>query len=144
MKRRLNQRSGFTLLELLMVVIIVGILAALAIPGYVRAVERSRSAELLTVLGQLKGSIQRYCAENDGVLPTAYTDLDVEDPAADANFATRWTVNFPATIDCSTTPVTIQEAPIASRDSGPCTGSTVDYDSLGSPPVTFAWAGPCA
>jgi len=46
-----HMKTGFTLIELLVVVLIIGILAAIAVPQYQKAVERSRTAEALQVLG---------------------------------------------------------------------------------------------
>jgi len=72
-------RKGFTLLELLTVVIIVAILAVIAIPQYFKAAERARATEAVNLLGMIRRAQIRYYAEH------AYTtddcsDLDVDIP----------------------------------------------------------------
>jgi prepilin-type N-terminal cleavage/methylation domain-containing protein len=47
-------RKGFTLLELLIVLIIVGIMATLGLTQYTQVVERSRGAEARQILGQMR------------------------------------------------------------------------------------------
>ena len=54
--RRAKRTGGFTLLELMMVVIILAILAAIALPQYLRTSDRARAAEALTVLSAIKSS----------------------------------------------------------------------------------------
>lgn len=146
MKRRLSQAGGFTLLELLMVVIIIAILAALALPGYFRAVEKSRSSEATIALGQLRGATQRYCVEQNGTYPTAFTDLDVENPNNLPN--RQYNYALPAG-GCPNpgagTPLTITE--VATRNGGPCVNSTVTLNDpppiVGGSMFSFVWTGPC-
>jgi len=66
----LKRRDGFTLLELLMVVIIVGILAALALPVYTGMVERARSAEAVTMLGTIKTAMEVYWLQGNTYVGT--------------------------------------------------------------------------
>ena len=61
-KRRAE--SGFTLLELLMVVIIIAILASIALPQYFRVTERSRTAQALQLLSSIRGSQLRFRANS--------------------------------------------------------------------------------
>lgn len=51
--KRPQGKLGFTLLELLIVVIIVGILAAIALPGFGKMVRRSRATEGQAVVGSI-------------------------------------------------------------------------------------------
>lgn len=60
---RKNQR-GFTLVELMIVVIIVGILAAVAIPMYQGATERAKASEAVAALGTIRGAMRVYFAEH--------------------------------------------------------------------------------
>ena len=49
-------KRGFTLLELVIVIIIIGVLATLGIQQYGRMVERARGAEARTILGQIRST----------------------------------------------------------------------------------------
>lgn len=57
--------GGFTLLEMVIAVIIIGILASLAIGRYEKTVERSRIAEALSVLGAIRTAQFRYASEHN-------------------------------------------------------------------------------
>jgi general secretion pathway protein G len=67
-------KAGFTLIELMIVVSIVGILAAIAIPNYQWSVIKSREAVLLENLYSFRSVIDQYMADN-GKYPDALTDL---------------------------------------------------------------------
>ncbi len=76
-RRQRRPRQGFTLLELLMVVIILGILATLAVPQYIKQVERARMTEAISMLGQIRNSEIRYRTEN-GAFTTSFLAMDFD------------------------------------------------------------------
>lgn len=57
------KQDGYTLLELMIVVVIVGILAAIAIPGYTAYLYRSRAAEAPLFLSEIRQRQESYRAE---------------------------------------------------------------------------------
>ena len=71
-----NHKLGFTLLELLVVVLIIGILAAIALPQYRRSVEKSKATQALVILDSLRQSFNAYYLAN-GKYPTKFGDVDV-------------------------------------------------------------------
>jgi len=62
-------QKGFTLIELMIVVAIIGILAAIAIPAYQNYTIRAQVTEGLTLAGGWKAAIAEYYAQN-GAFPT--------------------------------------------------------------------------
>ncbi|WP_212515269.1 pilin [Acinetobacter soli] len=61
----MNAQKGFTLIELMIVVAIIGILAAIAIPAYQDYTIRARVSEALTTLGPLKSSVSENIISNN-------------------------------------------------------------------------------
>lgn len=62
----MNKQTGFTLIELMIVVAIIAILAAIAIPQYNDYTARSQLAEAVTVLGGLKTPVAEQFANDNG------------------------------------------------------------------------------
>ena len=78
---RLNNKSGFTLLEIIIVLIIIGVLASLALPRLFSTVEYSRATEALDNLKTIRQSVDRcYLQSADYGLCIAFGQLDIDDP----------------------------------------------------------------
>ena len=88
-------KQGFTLIELLVVVLIIGILSAIALPQYTKAVEKSRAAEAIQMLGDLATAEQIYYMST-GNFTDNLDELDIELPNISA--ATAKTKNFILTV----------------------------------------------
>lgn len=66
-------KKGFTLLELLVVVLIIGILASIALPQYQKSVEKSRTAEAQTTLKAMF-TAQQECVLRTGNIQNCYSN----------------------------------------------------------------------
>jgi prepilin-type N-terminal cleavage/methylation domain-containing protein len=81
MRKEKRMKKGFTLLELIIVIIIVGILATIGFSQYVKVVERGRTSEAKTVLGQLRTAETGYQLQY-GNYSDDVADLAIEAPTA--------------------------------------------------------------
>lgn len=71
-----RKNSGFTLIELLVVVLIIGILAAIALPQYTRAVEKTRSSQMISDMNAMQRAIDMYILAN-GSFPSTDSLFDI-------------------------------------------------------------------
>lgn len=77
---RRSKQGGFTLIELMIVVAIIGVLASLAVPQYQNYTARAQASEGLTITGGLRSDIaERYALE--GGMPAASTDFGFSNAA---------------------------------------------------------------
>ena len=72
--KKINNEQGFTLIELMVVVLIIGILVAVAVPVFVSASKNAKTQTCKSNLRTLDGAIQTYSADNQSD-PTTLTQL---------------------------------------------------------------------
>jgi len=121
-------RKGFTLVELLMVVIIIGILVTLAVPNYYRSVERAKAGKAKAAMDAIRKAELQYRGAHDdytAVLSPDLEDFDLpQDLAADGDDG-DWAYGVAPAGDGATMLIT------ATRNAGPHTGDTVTMDQDG-------------
>jgi prepilin-type N-terminal cleavage/methylation domain-containing protein len=84
---RLNARRGFTLIELMVVMLIIGVMAAMSVPSFQRAIEQSRADIAVANLRAIWAAQRLYWLEN-GTYTNSLTDLrdiGVLDPSIPAS-----------------------------------------------------------
>ena len=93
MKRRNSSgESGFTLIELMIVMAIIGILTAIAVPAYLRSVNRAREAALREDLATMRSAIGSYTVDKekapqslDDLVQAGYLKVIPVDPVTNRN-----------------------------------------------------------
>lgn len=85
MHARKSMAKGFTLVEILIVVVILGILAAIVIPQFTNASQSAKASSLLSQLQTIRSQVELYKNQHNGEEPdldtswdqfTLYTDID--------------------------------------------------------------------
>lgn len=84
-----SRPGGFTLIELMLVVAILGLLAAIAIPKFGDMLVRAREAKNLELLGTYRSALSLYYADSEGYYPNNLATLVgkyMSSPSGDENF----------------------------------------------------------
>ena len=109
----LSQGQGFTLIELMIVLLIVGILSGIALPNIIRQVGKAREAEAKQALSSIGFAQQGYFFENRQ-FATTYLELGVGISGTNYNFPDPETI--PGTLRTKSQAISIDNGLTGSRD----------------------------
>jgi len=84
----MKKQAGFTLIELMIVVAIIGILAAVALPAYQTYSTRAKVSEVILAASSARTTIAEYVSA-EGTLPTG-TDVTIENQASQYVASVGW------------------------------------------------------
>jgi type IV pilus assembly protein PilA len=93
MRSAMRSEEGFTLIELMIVVAIIGILAAVAVPNFISYRDRSRVAALIATGGSVRGALAALAADDADSLYPAAADVAAVN-AAGATIPAGYTLTY--------------------------------------------------
>lgn len=140
----LTNKKGFTLLEILIVLIILGVIAGIAVPAFQGQIEKGRAQEAYRNIGMLKESLVRFYSQRE---PATYTGaaLPAAATACTNGIAAGQTVDFNP--NCVSTGTRLFDYTVAvtgggtgwtitaTRNGGNCNGGTVQLTQAMQTPV---------
>lgn len=132
-----RSNSGFTIVELLIVIVVIGILAAITIVAYNGVQERARASSVSSALGQANKKLAVYQVDNPDVYPadkTALEALGVKDTGAISYQYTR-TAGSPDTY-CLTATTGVTSYKISSTSTTPTIGGCAGHGQGGAAAIT--------
>jgi prepilin-type N-terminal cleavage/methylation domain-containing protein len=108
MKNKVNRKAGFTLVEIMIVVAIIGLLAAIAIPNFVRARTTSQMNACINNLRLIDAAKQQWALEQHQATTATPTSTDLQPylghgsggelPWCPADGAAAWTSSYNALV----------------------------------------------
>jgi len=131
---------GFTLIEVLIVCVIVGVLAAIALPSYLSSIQKSRRSDAKSALVGAAGQMERYFTER-GTYATASLGSGPANVAPSTSLNGYYNLTFAVK---TTTTYTLNAAPAGAQVGDPCGTFTYDYQgnknvTAASKPATECW-----
>lgn len=114
----IKKSAGFTLIELMITVAIVGILAAIALPSYNQYIARGKRAEARAAILQAEGWLERFYTENNRY--TTATDINTTFNSRYSSVPSSGQANYSVTLVVTTASFTITTAPLGSMTGDKC------------------------
>jgi type IV pilus assembly protein PilA len=84
--QRIRSNTGFTLIELMVVVVIIGVLAAIAIPNFIAMQDRAKEGSTKTNMHTFQLSAEDYGIQNNGIYATSAASVASLIPPAGITF----------------------------------------------------------
>lgn len=91
MRNLLKRQEGFTLLELLIVIVIIGILALIIVPGLASGPKRARDSQRKSDMRAVKNALETYYNDNNG-----YPDTSSSYPTLSSHLVTAYLPSLPS------------------------------------------------
>jgi len=136
----MRRHRGFTAIEVVIVVAIVGILAAIALPSYLSSIQKSRRSDAKSALVGAAGQLERYFTER-GTYATATLGTGSTSVAPATSLNGYYNLSFASQ---TATSYMLSAAPTGAQNGDPCGSFTYTDQGVkgvngGSKPVSDCW-----
>lgn len=128
-------RRGFTIVELLIVIVVIAILAAISIVAYNGIQDRARTTAAMSAAKQVSDAVALYAVEHGDSYPANLAAVDIEDTDSTKYQYRRVTTSNPATW-CSTVTVGNKSVYVSSTQSSPTDGACPGHGRGGVAAIT--------
>ncbi len=137
LNRGFKLNSGFTLIELMITVAIIGILAAVAYPSYTQYVLRANRAEAQAILTETAQFMERYFTTNGTYVGGTVASVSAVSPKGASGSAIKYNISFSAGPTATT--FTLQAAPTTGQSNDTCGTLTLTNTGAQTPTTAGCW-----